>query len=155
MSQIETGHRGDGDRLQKTDRKQRLSSELVGDQANRQAYSLHRGRSRKAIVRVIPDGIVFRIEWPDIGPSAPANLTRCMSAAVEWAERSVMTEQRKNSVARRLKSLDNFWWSASPVRQNEQIDADWLDWPADVSPAHDAARNVSETPTAPAIEGAV
>lgn len=130
MRQIETGHCSDSDRLQKIDRKQRSSSELIADQTNRRVYSLHRGRSRKVtIVRVIPDGTVFRIEWPDIGLSKPANLTRCMSAALEWAERSIMTEDRKISAARRLKSLNNFSWSASPVRENGSGDAGWLDWP--------------------------
>jgi hypothetical protein len=59
---------------------------------------------------------LYRIDWPDIGLSAPANLTRCKDAARQWAERKVLTEDRKNTAGRRLKSLDNFWWSASLVR---------------------------------------
>ena len=47
------------------------------------------------------------------------NLTRAKEAAREWAERKVVTEERKLPVARRLKSLDNFWWSSSYVAQNE------------------------------------
>jgi hypothetical protein len=47
-----------------------------------------------------------------------ANLTRCKAAAREWAERNVVLEDRKTSAARRLKSLDNFWWSSSCVAQN-------------------------------------
>ena len=77
-------------------------------------YSLHRGR--KVLVRVIPDGQLYRIEWPDIGLSDLTNLTRAKAAAREWAERKVMTEDRKRDGARRLKSLDNFWWSSSPMR---------------------------------------
>ena len=81
--------------------------------------SLHRGRSRHTLVRVIPDCCgLFRIEWPDIGLSDLANLTRCKAAAREWAERKTMTEDRKTNAARRLKSLDNFWWSSSYVAQN-------------------------------------
>jgi len=79
-------------------------------------YSLHRGRSRKPLVRIIPDGQLYRIEWPDIGLSDPTNLTRAKAAALEWAERKTVTEDRKLPVARRLKSLDNFWWSSSPMR---------------------------------------
>ena len=81
-------------------------------------YSLHRGRSRRPLVRVIPDcrGL-FRVEWPDIGLSGLANLTRCKAAAREWAEREAMTKDRKSGAARRLKSLDNFWWSWSYIAQ--------------------------------------
>jgi hypothetical protein len=57
---------------------------------------------------------IYRIEWPDVGLS-PANLTRCRSAALEWAERNLITEHRNLSVAQRLKSLNNFWWSSSYV----------------------------------------
>ena len=78
-------------------------------------YCLHRGRSRNPIVRIVPDGALFRIEWPDTGLSDLVNLSRAKAAALEWAERQAMTEGRKLSAARRLKSLDNFWWSSSPV----------------------------------------
>jgi hypothetical protein len=81
-----------------------------------QVYSLRFGGSR-VFVRVVPCGQLYRIEWPDIGPSPPANLTRCRSAAREWAELKAMTESRKMSVARRLKSLNNFSWSSLPVEQ--------------------------------------
>ena len=82
-------------------------------------YSLHRGRSRRALVRVVSDcrGL-YRIEWPDRGPSDLANLTRCKAAAREWAERNAVLENRKTSAARRLKSLDNFWWSSSYIAHN-------------------------------------
>ena len=86
-------------------------------------HCLHRGRARRPIVRIIPDGILYRIEWPDIGLSDLTNLTRAKAAAREWAERQTMTEDRKLPVARRLKSLDNFWWSSSPVRSNERAAA--------------------------------
>jgi hypothetical protein len=87
---------------------------------NPKTYSLHHGRSRRAIVRVVPDyqTALYRIAWPDIGLSDVANLTRCKAAAREWAERKTVTEERKLSAARRLKSLDNFWWSSSYVAQN-------------------------------------
>lgn len=83
----------------------------------RKVWSLHRGRSRKAIVRVVPDADSprYRIAWPD-GLSPPANLTRCKDAARQWAERKVLTEDRKNTAGRRLKLLENFSWSASPIR---------------------------------------
>ena len=84
---------------------------------------LHRGRSRRPIVRIIPDGVLYRIEWPDIGLSDLTNLTRAKAAALQWAERQTMTEDRKTSVARRLKSLDNFWWSSSYSAPNEQAAA--------------------------------
>jgi len=87
---------------------------------NPKTYSLHRGRSHRAIVRVVPDyqTALYRIAWPDIGLSHIANLTRCKAAAREWAERKTVTEDRKLSAARRLKSLNNFWWSSSYVAQN-------------------------------------
>ena len=83
-------------------------------------YSLHRGRSQRVIVRVVPDyqTALYRIAWPDIGFSGTANLTRCKDAAREWAERNAVLEDRKTNAARRLKSLDNFWWSSSHVAQN-------------------------------------
>jgi hypothetical protein len=84
----------------------------------RKVWSLHHGRSRKAIVRVVPDANSpnYRIVWPDIGLSPSANLARCMDAARHWAERKVLIEDRKNTAGRRLKSLDNFLWAASPIQ---------------------------------------
>jgi DUF1009 family protein len=79
-------------------------------------YSLHRGRSRKPLVRIITDGQLYRIEWPDIGLSDVVNLTRAKAAALEWAQHKAMTEDRKKSGARRLKSLNNFSWLSSPMR---------------------------------------
>jgi hypothetical protein len=89
--------------------------------SNRQLeHRLHCGRSKKPIVKIIPDSSgLYRVAWPDIGPSDLANLTRCKQAALEWAEKNIVTEQRNLSVAQRLKSLDNFSWSASPVRSNQ------------------------------------
>jgi hypothetical protein len=88
----------------------------------RRIYSLHRGRSKRLIVHIAPDHStgLYRIAWPDIGLSDVTNLTRAKDAAREWAERKAVTEDRKLPVARRLKSLDNFWWSASPVRQTAE-----------------------------------
>jgi hypothetical protein len=82
-------------------------------------YSLHRGRSRRALVRVVSACCgLYRVEWPDIGLSDLANLTRCKAAAREWAEQKAILEDRKSNAARRLKSLDNFWWLSSHVAQN-------------------------------------
>ena len=86
-------------------------------------WTLHRGRSRRPVLRIIPDGVLYRIEWPDIGLSDLTNLTRAKAAALEWAERQAMTEDRKLPVARRLKSLKNFSWSSSPMRLNERAAA--------------------------------
>jgi hypothetical protein len=86
----------------------------------RKTWSLYQGRSRTHLVIVVPelDSPLYRVDWPDIGLSPPANLSRCCDAALAWAERTFLTDHREISVARRLKSLHNFSWSASPVRQN-------------------------------------
>jgi hypothetical protein len=78
-------------------------------------FELYRGRSRRPIVRIVPDGRLFRVVWPDVGRSDLANLTRCKDAALTWAQRRVLTENRNLSVAQRLKSLHNFRWVSSPV----------------------------------------
>jgi len=84
-------------------------------------YSLHRGRSRRALVQVISDPCgLYRVKWPDTGLSDLANLARCKAAAREWAERNAVLENRKSNAARRLKSLDNFWWSSSYIAQTDQ-----------------------------------
>ena len=82
-------------------------------------WSLYRGRSSRPVVRLIPNGALYRIEWPDIGLSDLTNLSRGKAAALEWAEQKAI-EDRKLSVAQRLKTLDNFSWSSSPVRLNTQ-----------------------------------
>jgi len=49
-------------------------------------YPLHKGRSKRTILEIIPDDDgLYRIAWPDIGLSDRANLTRCKQAALEWA----------------------------------------------------------------------
>jgi hypothetical protein len=86
------------------------------------SYRLRNGKSTKTIVEIFPDpgtGL-YRIIWPDIGPSDLANLTRCKAAVMDWAESRAMTEDRKKSGARRLKSLENFSWSASYVCQKQE-----------------------------------
>jgi hypothetical protein len=84
-------------------------------------YSLHYGRSKKPILLILPERSgLYRIQWPDIGLSSSANLTRCKQAALEWAEHRWLTEHPNLSVAQRLKSLNNFWWSSSYVRQNRR-----------------------------------
>jgi len=52
----------------------------------RPAYALYRGRSKRALVHIVPDGILYRIAWPDIGLSDLCNLTRAKAAALEWAQ---------------------------------------------------------------------
>jgi hypothetical protein len=88
--------------------------------SNMNIYSLHRGRSRKILVCIIPDGQLYRIEWPDIGLSDLTNLTRAKAAALEWAEQKAAIEDRKKRGVGALKSLRNFSWSSSPMRLNEQ-----------------------------------
>ena len=85
-----------------------------------QVWSLYQGRSGTPLVRIVRDerSQLYRIAWPDTGFSPPANLARCMDAAAAWAERCFIAEHRKLCVARRLKSLNFFWRSASSVRQN-------------------------------------
>jgi hypothetical protein len=80
---------------------------------------LNDGRGR-ALVGLVPDEKLWRIEWPDTGLSDVVNLTRAKDAARLWAERQVITEDRKTNAARRLKSLDNFSWSSSPVRNSRR-----------------------------------
>src|SRR5262249_22539521 len=88
--------------------------------ANKQTiYELRYGRSKRIFARIVPAGTLHRIQWPDALSSAPANLSRCKDAALTWAEQTIMTEHRNLPVARRLKSLNNFWWSPSPIAQND------------------------------------
>jgi hypothetical protein len=84
------------------------------------SWSLHQGRSRTPLLHVVPDdgSALWRVAWPDVGPSPAANLTRCKDAARQWAEHKAATEDRKRGGARRLKSLNIFSWSAPYVRQN-------------------------------------
>lgn len=92
---------------------------LEANQFSDVVFLLHRGRSRRILIRVIQDcSGLYRVEWPDIGLSDWANLTRCKAAAREWAERNAFFQDRKSNAARRLKSLDNFWWSCSHVAQS-------------------------------------
>jgi hypothetical protein len=49
--------------------------------------ALYRGRSRKPLLRLVPSGPLYRIEWPDIGLSDLVNITRAKAAALEWAQR--------------------------------------------------------------------
>jgi hypothetical protein len=85
-----------------------------------QAWALYQGRSRTPLLRVVPDSgsPLYRVAWPDIGLSPTANLTRCLNAARDWAEWQFVAEHRNLGAARRLNSLNNFSWSASPMRQN-------------------------------------
>lgn len=84
-------------------------------------WQLRHSRRSKLIVEVVPDiSGLYRIHWPDTGPSPTANLTRCKDAALEWAEGLVWrTEHRKNGAGRALKSLNDFSWSPSLARKSE------------------------------------
>jgi len=89
------------------------------------AYSLHRAGSITSLVEIVPDERtgLYRVAWPDIGLSTLANLSRCKDAAIEWAEHhAIKARDRKRSGARILKSLNNFSWSQSPVRENGAAD---------------------------------
>lgn len=108
-------------------------AELIGPiRIRMRAYSLRRGRSPRALVRVLPCGPLYCVELPDSGPSPIANLSRCKDAAREWAERRAAIGDRKSNAARRLKSLDNFWWSASPVAPDDNF------WPSSPIPPNAA-----------------
>jgi hypothetical protein len=74
---------------------------------------------RRTLLRVVADGELWRIEWPDTVLSDAVNLTRAKDAARLWAESKFLREGRKNGAARALKSLDNFSWSSSPIRQTK------------------------------------
>ena len=78
------------------------------------SYRLHYGQSQTPLLEIIPDPSgLYRIAWPDIGLSDLANLSRCKQAALEWAQHQRDAQNRNLSMAQRLKSLRNFWWSAS------------------------------------------
>src|SRR5262249_35437243 len=82
------------------------------------SYRLHYGQSQTPVLEIIPDPTgLYRIAWPDSGLSDLANLTRCKQAALEWAAHQRMANGSNLSVAQRLKSLKNFSWSASYIRQ--------------------------------------
>jgi hypothetical protein len=70
---------------------------------------------------VVPDdgSPLYRVDWPDIGLSEAANLTRCKQTALAWAESKVLTDLRKKYGVGALKMLDKFSWSAAPVRQKK------------------------------------
>ena len=83
-------------------------------------WSLRNGGSRP-LVRVVPDDStppLFRVEWPDIALSPPANLTRAMEAAGRRAEQRAFTDLRKKRGVGALKSQRFFSWSRSLVRPN-------------------------------------
>jgi hypothetical protein len=95
----------------------------VSDCANwrkRNDLILRHGTGRE-LVRIVPDKDtpLWRIEWPDIGLSAPVNRTRAKEAARLWAESEMLRDLRKNGAERALKSLDNFSWKSSPMRSRK------------------------------------
>jgi hypothetical protein len=107
------------------------AGELEHSEANPTAsevksHSLHFGGARAPLVTIVPDRVwpgLYRIAWPDIGLSPPANLTRCKEAARVWAERQVLTDLRKKRGVGALKSLDNFSWSSRHVAGNRPKEA--------------------------------
>jgi hypothetical protein len=117
--------------------------EATSAQAIRADLILRHGHRK--VLRIVPDGKLWRIEWPDIGPSPAVNLTRAKEAARLWAEAKMLRHLRKNGAARALKSLDNFSWSSSPVRKSGAVhtelrastsdaptlDDRWRDFPPD------------------------
>jgi hypothetical protein len=54
-------------------------------------------RSKKPMLEIVPDQAtgLYRILWPDIGPSDLSNLTRCKQATLEWAAQSAAPRSRK------------------------------------------------------------
>jgi hypothetical protein len=97
-------------------------------------YTLHHGRSSRPVLRLVPDESgLYRIEWPDIALSDLANLTRCKQACLEWAQRQALSEPSKLSVAQRLKSLNNFSWSASYSDSNQPTHAEGPETPLEAA----------------------
>jgi hypothetical protein len=94
----------------------------LNDEAFKRVHVLRHGPRGRVLIGIVPDEPtgLWRVLWPDIGLSAPVNLSRARDAARCWAESKVLRDLRKNGAERALKSLDNFSWSSSPVRQNEQ-----------------------------------
>jgi hypothetical protein len=99
--------------LQRAESRKHLEIEQA---ATNKIYELRHGR--RLLARIVPAGQgLYKIHWPD-ALSAPANLSRCKDAALAWAEQIILSENRNFSVARRLKSLSNFFWSSPPISQN-------------------------------------
>jgi hypothetical protein len=70
----------------------------------------------------------WRIVRPDGSLSDHVNATRAKEAALDQAEAA---EARKTPHKSPLKTLQNFLWSASPVRKNGSAYAEaWINWPA-------------------------
>jgi hypothetical protein len=61
-------------------------------------YRLYHARKLGVEVCFDDSSGLYRIHWPDIGISSPANLTRCKDAALAWAEQQTMTEKRNIGV---------------------------------------------------------
>ena len=97
----------------------RICETISKHEPHRCGVILRHGRANRELIRLVPEGELWRIDWPDIGPSDRLNLTRAKEAARLWAESKVLRELRKSGAARALKSLDNFSWSSSPIRQTE------------------------------------
>jgi hypothetical protein len=93
-----------------------------------QGYGLHYGRSRTPLVRVVPDErwpAMWRVQWPDGRPSDLGNLSRCMDAAQQWAESTVLSDLRKKHGVGALNLLGNFLWSRSLVSANKKNDPEY------------------------------
>ena len=75
----------------------------------RLAHRLHCGRSKKILVKIIPDSSgLYRVVWPDIGLSDIANLTRCKQAALEWAEQVMITKRRQIECRSTFEIIEQF-----------------------------------------------
>jgi hypothetical protein len=74
--------------------KSKLST--VAARRGQHPIGLYRGRSKRALVRIVPDGVLYRIVWPDRSPSDLCNLTRAKSAALEWAQTKMPATQRES-----------------------------------------------------------
>ena len=120
-------HRANGELAPGDDRLRGAINSTNTPPTNRAHVLRHGGR---ALVRIVPDGKLWRIEWPDIGLSPAVNLTRARDAARLWAESKMLRDLRKNGAERALKSLDNFSWSSSPMRKSEVAATEgWTDCP--------------------------
>ena len=99
------------------------ASQSKEQRTHQEVHRLHRGRSCTPLVEIVPDDTwprLYRIQWPDIALSSPANLSRCCDAARAWAESEFLKDHRKNGAARSLKSLNDFSWSSRRIEQAGQ-----------------------------------
>jgi hypothetical protein len=88
---------------------QSFSNQRTSMSDRRLAHRLHCGRSKKILVKIIPDSSgLYRVVWPDIGLSDIANLTRCKQAALEWAEQVMITKRRQIECRSTFEIIEQF-----------------------------------------------